>query len=389
MSDIVDLLNKLKQDISNSIRVCMPAKVESYDFKTQKASVKIDMKELFENGTTLDYPVVSGVPVVFMASGGASITMPVLKGDNCLLIFADRDLSNWLFGGSGQKPNSTRMHNLSDAIAIMGLSSFNTTSKAENNTDVLINYSGSKITIKPDGVLSIETTKDININSGEVINVSSKNINVTSSEDINVNSKNINVTSNEDININCNNANVTAQELINVNSKNINLTTTEDTNITCNNSNIIVNETANISSKNIIINNSEVITVNSKTANITTSENVNITCVDAVITASNEIKTTSVKFIQTGDMSISGNLELGGNASGIGGNSPVSFSAGITNKGDINNDGDINNYGNIVNSGGTIRSGIVILDTHTHGYSAPVVGSEPTAAIPSTTSEPV
>lgn len=377
MADIVDLLSKLKQNIPQELKVCMPAKIESYDFKTQKASVKITMQELYEDGSTLDYPVISGVPVVFMAAGGASINLPVLKGDNCFVIFFDRDMSNWLLGGIGQKPNSTRMHHISDAVAIMGLLPFTETSKAENNTDLLINYSGSKITIKPDGILNIETIKDININSAEVINMNSKNINITAIEDILVN---------------CKNATITAEELVTVNSKNVNITTNEDITVNCKNIIATVDETATLTSKNIIIQNSELVTlnsknitinngevitvnskdliitanenvnVNSKTATLTTTENVNVNCVDAIIIASNEIKTTSIKFIQTGDMSISGKLEVG---------------EGITNTGDINNNGDIKNFGNIVNNGGQVSSGIVILDTHVHTYIAPGTGGSP------------
>lgn len=368
MADIVDLVNKLKEDVSSSIRVCMPAKIESYDFKTQKASVKVTMQELYEDGSTVDYPVISGVPVVFMAAGGASINLPVLKGDSCFVIFFDRDMSNWLLGGAGQKPNSTRAHNMSDAVAIMGLSPFTNTSKAENNTDVLINYSGSKITIKPDGVLNIETTKDINIDSAETVNMNSKNINIKAIEDITVNCKNATVTAEELITVNCKNITSTVSETATLSSKNIviqnsELVTLNSKNITIENSEVIT-----VNSKDLTITASENVNVNSKTATLTTTENVNVNCFDAIIIASNEIKTTSIKFTQTGDMSISGKLEVGD---------------GITNTGDINNNG------NIINTGGKVSSGTVVLDTHTHSYEAPVVGSNPTAAVPAFTGTPV
>jgi hypothetical protein len=397
MDDIVNLLKKLKNSTLNSIKVCMPAKIETYDFKTQKASVKIDMKELYEDGSNIDYPVVSGVPVVFMASGGASITMPVNKGDTCLLIFTDRDMSNWLLGGTGQSPNSTRMHNLSDAIAIMGLFPFTKTSKAENNTDVLITYSGSKIILKPDGVLNIETTKDVNI-------ITANDVNIAATNNIFSTSKNTTIVTSEDTIIKCRNAAIIADEDVNINSKNANITTTENMNIiatgnmkvNCTNAEINAEEEVSIqctslravvaqdaviecNEATILANNN--ISLNSKNNNITTSEDITVNCANAIVNASNEIKTTSIKFIHTGDMSISGNLELGGSGSGIA-NSPISFSAGIKNTGDITN------MGNVVNTGGTIRSGTVVLDTHTHSYLQPVVGSTPTAATPAFTGTP-
>jgi hypothetical protein len=113
-----EIINDLMQKISNSIRVAMPASVESYDFKTQKADIKIDMQELYQNETSLDYPVLSGVPVIFPRCGGASITMPIVRGDTCLVMFLDRDTTSWLLGGKNTKPKSMRSHHLSDAVAI-------------------------------------------------------------------------------------------------------------------------------------------------------------------------------------------------------------------------------------------------------------------------------
>jgi uncharacterized protein (DUF2345 family) len=405
MDDIVNLLKKLKNNTSNSIRVCMPAKIEIYDFKIQKASVKIDMKELYEDGSNIDYPVVSGVPVVFMASGGASITLPVKKGDTCLLLFTDRDMSNWLLGGTGQNPNSTRMHNLSDAIALMGLFPFTKASQAENNTDVLITYSGSKIILKPDGVLNIETTKDVNIITAETINSNSKNVNITAAENVTIiaakdvqiaatddifaQSKNTTLISSEDTIVKCRTINVLASENVDINAEgnikmactNAEINATEEVSIQCTTLRAVVAEDVVIECNEATLFANNNISINSKNNTITTTEDITVNCANATIKANNEISTTSIKFIHTGDMSISGNLELGGSGSGVAG-APISFSAGIK------NNGDITNMGNIVNTGGTIRSGTVILDTHTHSYLQPVVGSSPTAATPASTGTP-
>jgi phage gp45-like len=340
MDDIVDLLKKLTSHVSNGIRVCMPATIETYDFLTQQASVKIDMQELYEDGETIDYPVVSGVPVVFMASGGASITMPVNRGDYCMLIYADRDMSNWLLGGTGQKPDSMRMHNLSDAIAIMGLFPFTSSARAENNTDVLITYSGSKIILKPNGIINIETTKDVNVQAAETINITSKDANVNIVDTVNINSKQLNVTTTNDVAINCKNANITATEDVAVNCKNANITATED---------------ATLTSNNIIIN---------------AATNVDIICENANIVASSALNSKSPTFTHTGNMRITGNLELEGAASG-------------------KNEAALTVNGGITSTGGVIKSNAVTLDTHTHSYSAPVVGSSPTAAVPATTGTPI
>lgn len=346
MDDIVNLLKKMKDNVAASIRVCMPGKIEDYDFKTQKASVKVDMQELYDNGITIDYPVIPSVPVVFMASGGAFITMPVNRGDTCMLIFVDRDMSNWLLGGGGQKPNSTRKHTLSDAIAIMGLSDYKQPARATNNTDVVVSYSGSVIIIKPDGVLNIQTTKEINITAAETINVNSKNTNITTTEDTNINAKNAKITAEENVDITAKNSNLTVTETANVtaknivvkasenitveatenitiNSKNSSITATENLSVTCKDVTITAGENVNINSKVISITTSEDLIVNCKNLSATVSENITANCQSANVTASNNISlqasdislsasniNTTGTFTHSGSMSISSTLNV-------------------------------------------------------------------------------
>jgi phage gp45-like len=329
MDDIVTLINRINSNASNSLRVCMPGRVETYDFKTQKASVKLDMKELYSDNTEIDYPIVSGVPVVFMSSGGASLTMPINRGDTCLVIFADRDISSWLLGGSGLKPESRRSHALTDAIAIMGLNAFITPSKAENNTDVLLSFSDSKVRLKPNGIVHIETAKEVNIDT-LVININCKNANIIATE-------NVNVKANENINLECKSANIKALENIN---------------LECKSANIKASENINLESKNTLIKSTEMITVE---------------CVNAVINATEEIKTTSVTFSHTGDMEINGNVKITGTS--------------------ILEDS-LTTQNGISNSGSNLISNGITLETHTHIYNEPVVGSEPTAAVPGNTQGP-
>jgi Phage protein Gp138 N-terminal domain len=362
MDDIVNLLKKLNTHIANNIRVCMPAKIETYDFKTQQASVKIDMQELFDDNSSIDYPVISGVPVIFMASGGASITMPVNRGDYCLLVFSDRDLSNWLLGGEGQKPDSTRMHDLSDAVAIMGMFPFNKGPRAENNTDMVIKYDGSKITLKPEGVINIETTKNINIQAVELININSKNAVISTIEDTKVNCKNITVASSESVIFTSKNTNITTTEDIKLNCRNASIVASEDVDINCKNANIISSGDATIDCENLTATVNNNIISNSATTKITTNGNLDINCTDATIIASNNISTKSTKLIHTGDISITGNLELGGTGSGA-------------------NGGALQIKGGINNTQGTIISNGVVLETHTHRYNEAVAGSTPTVVI--------
>lgn len=217
-NDIVDFAKRIVDHAGSNIRVCMPAKIETYDYKTQKASIKIDMKELYSDKSEVDYPVVSGVPVIFPNSGGASITMPVKTGDTCLVMFADRDISGWLLGG--QKPESLRSHALTDAVAILGLKPFTKTSNAENNDDLLISYAGSSIKLKPSGVIVIESTKELKINSKD-ITINCENVTLTSTNNVTITSELTSITSTGDTSINCENAIVTSNNDLFLNAANI------------------------------------------------------------------------------------------------------------------------------------------------------------------------
>lgn len=72
------------------------------------------------NRTTRDYPLLTDVPVVFPRGGGCTLTFPVNAGDECTVIFADRCIDFWWQSGGVQEPVDVRMHDLSDAFAIVG-----------------------------------------------------------------------------------------------------------------------------------------------------------------------------------------------------------------------------------------------------------------------------
>ncbi len=261
-----EVINDLMRKISGGVRVAMPASIESYDFKTQKADIKIDMQELYQNGTSLDYPVLSGVPVIFPRCGGASITMPVLRGDTCLVMFLDRDSTAWLLGGKKVKPKSMRSHHLSDAVAIMGLCPFTNKSPAKNNTDMLISFDGSFVTLKPKGIIDITSAKEINVKTEGVI-------------------------------INCKNANVMAEESIDVTCKNVTVKASTNLAVECQNANIKATEILNAECKTLITK---------------VSESASVECQNASIKASGTIDTETPNFTQKGNMKIDGMLEVTG-----------------------------------------------------------------------------
>jgi hypothetical protein len=153
------LADAIKQAIEyniGKIHTCVPGTIQSYDYSTQKASVLPSIKMTFYTGDVLSHPVIQNVPVIFPRSGGASLTFPVNKGDGVLILFSERALERWLSSnGDEVEQGVNRRFHLSDAIAIVGLNSINTSTLGTKD-DVVLVYNKAKITIKKDGTILLQ-----------------------------------------------------------------------------------------------------------------------------------------------------------------------------------------------------------------------------------------
>lgn len=155
---IVDALNDFLIDRFADLHTCMPGRIESYEYSTQRAQVKPLLKRALKSGAQIEYPVITGVPVLFPCTPSTGITFPVNIGDLVLLLFSEKSLDNWVFSGGVSDTDKARLHDLSDAIAIPGIISFNQSSKASNNEDLEITNSSQKIVIKSNGNIELGTS---------------------------------------------------------------------------------------------------------------------------------------------------------------------------------------------------------------------------------------
>ena len=175
--NITELLNIIISNKIAEMHICMPAKIVNYDFSTRKASVQPSLNQKYNDDEILVFPIIHNVPVMQPASGGASINFPVKPGDNVLLTFSERSLEQWLQDGKQSTPDDPRQNNLTDAVAHIGLNPFNVPSAAENNDDLLIAFDGSKIRLKPNGVVETEALEIDLI--ADNINITADNVTIT------------------------------------------------------------------------------------------------------------------------------------------------------------------------------------------------------------------
>jgi len=105
--------------------------ISSFNPDTQTANATIDYtsvnytynSQTGNNDTTVTaYPPLVDAPVRFahsMTNGG--VTYPVGVGDRCEIVFNDRDMDAWAFGIVNQQPATARLHQISDAVIIVGI----------------------------------------------------------------------------------------------------------------------------------------------------------------------------------------------------------------------------------------------------------------------------
>lgn len=84
----------------------------------------IDVKPVVNrlvNGREVEMPVFPDVLPLTLQGGGSYIKFPVSVGDSAILIFCERSFDRWYSGDGDGLPYEQRMHDYSDAVAIVGL----------------------------------------------------------------------------------------------------------------------------------------------------------------------------------------------------------------------------------------------------------------------------
>lgn len=102
--------------------------------------------------TQVSYPTMVDVPVIILGGGTVGLTFPIAAGDECLILFNDRDLNNWFAGATSGPVATPRLHSFADGIALVGfhrLTAWDQThAKLSNgNAQVGVPTTGGKVSI--------------------------------------------------------------------------------------------------------------------------------------------------------------------------------------------------------------------------------------------------
>ena len=103
------------------------------------------------------------------------ITFPLIQGTECIALFNDREIETWFINGGSNIQAYPRMHDLTDAIAIVGIRSL--PQMIQILTDCLhLFYGQSNLQLKADN--AVITSPQIDINSSNTVNIGGSDITI-------------------------------------------------------------------------------------------------------------------------------------------------------------------------------------------------------------------
>lgn len=160
------------QSMEAALWTAIPGIIQSFNAEAMTCVVQpaIQAKQRNKLGviSNVTLPQLLDCPVIFPAGGGFALTFPLAKGNECLVIFANRCIDAWWQQGGVQPPMELRMHDLSDGFVLAGvfsqpnkLSGISTTSTQlrTNGGDTFLDLSPTTITLSAQNVIIHSSSK--------------------------------------------------------------------------------------------------------------------------------------------------------------------------------------------------------------------------------------
>ena len=195
--DLCAVLDQLEDSIKASINCISLGTIKTFYSDSQTADITLNYKRVnLVDGSFSNYSLLVKCPVVVISGGSGYMTMPIASGDTCVVMFCDREIDTWFTNGGVNAPQSARVHDLNDGIALVGV---------RNSLGPISTY-GTSVTLAygTRGYVSIDPSGNVDVNGlgvvtvkGDSINIQNKNntgyATIDSSGNITVKGKSLNI----------------------------------------------------------------------------------------------------------------------------------------------------------------------------------------------------
>ncbi len=142
--DLKTVLDETKRETFISMSCVHLGIIDTFNSAEQTATVKIAYNYYF-NGVALSYPVLMDCPVVVLGDKSKRIEVPISPGDECLVLFNDRDIDNFITSGQITTTATERMHAFTDGIVLVGIHSTKNKITDFDNTRVSLRNGSTRV----------------------------------------------------------------------------------------------------------------------------------------------------------------------------------------------------------------------------------------------------
>lgn len=187
-ANLSEISQLLKDSVMSNLNCHNIGRIIEFDSATQTCTVELMQIKQFNDQAFIPAPITQ-VPLIIYGSDNSYITLPNPVGSVCLLLFLDRNIDNFLETGEQYMPETSRMHDFTDAVAL-------TTFKTLANP--IENYDDNAITMYYKTIINDVLYEAVIKNAGNAINLKMTNgdnysqINIASKIKIENNSQNLN-----------------------------------------------------------------------------------------------------------------------------------------------------------------------------------------------------
>lgn len=159
----------------SNVHTALPAKVIGVidpELEKDEPYVNVQPYGKFKtaDGRRLPYPIIRRVPIVFPCGndGNSGLTFPVYKGDTGLIVFAESQITDFMFG---EKYNcdDPRRFSLNDAVFFPGLYSRETSKKISRGSGVCMFHNGSFVRLTGSALTGTIGATSFSFSNGDLI----------------------------------------------------------------------------------------------------------------------------------------------------------------------------------------------------------------------------